>query len=199
MRVSLVFLLAVAVSACKTANPDFCCTTEQQCMELGSSDLRPCKAGQACDTGTCVAKECDTSADCTSAAKPVCINNLCEPKCTSDDDCMGSPGGPHCASDGVCVGCIDASQCPTDKPFCDSQDRTCRGCIKDSECTSGVCLEADARCADEAEVVFMVTTGGNDANPCTKTLPCATLPVAISKVTTTRKVVRIDGGFTMLT
>jgi hypothetical protein len=186
-------LLIVLVSGCKSPNPDFCCTTEQQCAELGASDIRPCKAGQACDTGTCVAKECDTSADCTDAAKPVCINQLCEAKCTADADCTGSPGGAHCASDGVCVGCTDASQCSADKPFCDAQERSCRGCIADSECASGVCVEADARCAAEAEVLY-VATNGVDAGTCTKSAPCQTLQFAHSQARVNRTVIHIVSG-----
>jgi hypothetical protein len=80
---------------------------------------------RACSTmDVCVAKECDTSADCKSPDAPACSNGLCIPGCATDDDCMGVPNAPHCdASDHACVGCVTSDQCPAEMAICDADTR----------------------------------------------------------------------------
>ena len=58
------------------------------------------------------------------------------------------------------------------------------------------CLEANGLCADEADVVFVVASGGSDAGECTKTAPCASVAFGLTKVQDTRNVIRLDGGGT---
>jgi hypothetical protein len=188
-----VLLLMFVLVGCTKPNKDFCCASEAQCAALGSDELRPCQAGLACAAGTCVAKECDTSADCTDATKPVCILNLCEAKCESNADCSGLPDQPLCASDGVCVGCIDSSQCPADKNICDAEDRSCRGCELDDECPGGVCIESSGMCVADAEVVF-VSSVGADSGTCTRAAPCASLGFGFQKVNASRPVMHLLGG-----
>ena len=195
MRFVLSFVCVL--TACSKPNPEACCATDEQCAALGAGELRPCDIGQACSSDfTCVAAECTTSADCTSPDAPVCSLGLCVSSCRVDEDCADVAGRPMCASDGVCVGCETADQCPLDAAICDADTRECRGCEKDAECGSGVCLAADGICADESEVVFATPSGGTDAGECTKTQPCATLDFALAKVTTMRKVLRLEGGGT---
>lgn len=191
MRIVILIVLG-ALAACTRPNPNTCCVTQAQCDELGADELRPCEAGQACQASTCVASECDTSADCTSAAAPVCILNLCASACVVDDDCAGLIGRSRCAPDGTCVGCIDSTQCTAAAPTCDAEDRGCRGCERDSECGTGVCVEADAVCVAEPGVVYL-NQNGTDGE-CTRTAPCATLTHALTKVRANRAVIHILGG-----
>ena len=186
-------LLIVVWAGCTKPNQDFCCASDAQCSALGSDELRPCQSGLACNAGTCVAKECDTSADCSDPSKPVCILNLCEARCESNADCDGLPDRPLCASDGVCVGCIDSSQCPADANICDAEDRTCRGCESDDECPGGVCIESSGMCVADAEVVF-VSSVGADSGTCTRSAPCASLGFAFGKVNASRPVMHLLGG-----
>lgn len=188
-----VLLLLLALAGCTKPNKDFCCASEAQCAALGSDELRPCQSGLACSAGTCVAKECDTSADCTDPAKPVCILDLCEAKCESNADCDGLADRPLCASDGVCVGCIDSTQCPADQNICDAEDRTCRGCENDDECPGGVCIESSGICVADAAVVF-VSSVGADSGTCTRTAPCASLGFGFQRVNASRPVMHLIGG-----
>src|SRR5690606_33997366 len=108
------------LAACTKPNPNTCCVTDQQCADLGADELRPCAAGQACGPEfTCVAAECQNSADCTDPLAPICQLGLCVGTCATDTDCADVAGRPYCADDGVCVGCMDASQCPADASICD--------------------------------------------------------------------------------
>ena len=192
MRISIICAL-LAIAACSKPNPGACCTTQEQCDVVGLDGITGCKAENVCDpNGACVAKECSTSADCTSPDKPVCINELCVAKCMVDDDCTGLVGTPHCGADGVCVACVDDTQCATDAPVCDSQARACRGCAADAECPSGVCLEADGRCADSQEILYL-RADGSDAGDCEQSAPCKTFGYAFQKVSSTRTVVHILG------
>lgn len=189
-----VSVMAAAVAGCTTKNnPDVCCVSAVDCARLGVDDPRPCGAGQACRDFGCVAAECATSADCTAPGAPVCVDQLCVAACREDADCAGA-AGPICASDGACVGCLADAQCPASAPFCDAEDRACRGCEADAECASGVCLEMDARCAAEAEVVF-VSAQGADTGECSRSAPCKTLQYALTKVLfPTRLVIHVAGG-----
>src|SRR5947208_2929597 len=112
MRAFAIVILGTV--ACSSPNPDFCCVSEAQCAAAGVTDLRPCDVGQACaPDDTCVAAECTTSSDCTSAERPSCSNGLCIAGCAIDDDCAGVSATPHCDTDlSTCVGCLTADQCP---------------------------------------------------------------------------------------
>jgi hypothetical protein len=195
MRNSIICAL-LAVAACSKPNPDACCTTQEQCDVVGLDGLTGCKAaGDVCNAeGACVASECTTSADCTSADEPVCINQLCVAKCTVDDDCTGLAGTPHCGGDGVCVACLDDTQCTASAPVCDSVSHACRACALDAECPQGVCLEADGVCAATSEVVYVATSNASDTNDCSESAPCATLAHALTLVDGTRRVIHLIGG-----
>src|SRR5690349_9701278 len=127
MRISIAILVSLAASCGSTANPNFCCATEQDCAAAGVDELRPCGTGQACSTDhSCVAAECSTNTDCDDAA-PVCRLGFCESTCTGDPDCAEVEGRTHCLAD-ACVGCIDNSQCGTSMAICDIDVHACRGC-----------------------------------------------------------------------
>src|SRR4051794_13461856 len=90
-------LLATLLGCSTRPNPDFCCVTAETCAAAGLVDeLRPCGLGQACKAYECVAAECRTPADCTSAEAPTCLGGLCVAGCTVDADCAGVAGQPHC-------------------------------------------------------------------------------------------------------
>ena len=189
-----IVLMGLLATACTKHNPDSCCTTEEQCARFGLSGVTGCESGSVCNlTGACVAPECGTSADCSSSSLPICEGQLCIATCTLDDECVGIAHKPYCANDGVCVSCIESSECTDAAPVCDATQRTCRNCQLDSECASGVCVEANGRCATVAEIIY-VTKAGVDAGGCESGTPCATLPYALGQVDTGRGVIRIDGG-----
>ncbi len=193
MRSFLVAVLALVVG-CTKPNPEVCCVTEDQCSTLGVGELRPCGVGQACGADfACVAAECESSIDCTSPDSPVCSLGLCVSNCRVDEDCAEVSGRPICADEGVCVGCVDATDCTGEASICDSETRACRGCVKDSECESGVCLEADGICAEESQVVFLSSQGGDTGN-CEREMPCRTLAFGLDKIGGTRRVLRLEGG-----
>lgn len=70
----------------------------------------------------------------------------------------------------------------------------CRGCGRDDECASGVCLEADGRCAADSEVVFLVSANATDNPACSAATPCATFAGALAAVTPQRYIIHILGG-----
>lgn len=193
---SIFILVAIAAAAACTTKPNaaVCCVSEADCARLGLDEPRPCEVGQACKAFACVAAECSSSADCASPEAPVCVDNLCVATCRVDDDCAGAAGGPRCAADGVCVGCLASADCAASAPFCDAEDRSCRGCELDAECASGVCLEMDARCTSEDEVIF-VTMFGQDDGECTRSAPCLTIQYAMTKARyPSRLVIHLVGG-----
>jgi len=196
MRISRRFLLLAlaAAAACTKPVPGVCCVGEADCARLGVDEPRPCAVGQACRDFACVAAECATAADCTSPDAPACVDHLCVTRCGIDDDCAGAADGPRCAEDGACVGCLADADCPASAPLCDAEDRRCRGCELDAECASGVCLEMDARCASEDEVVFVSTTG-QDGESCTRNVPCRSLAYALTQaIAPARLVIHLAGG-----
>jgi hypothetical protein len=191
--VAFALLAAVALAACTRPNPDACCTNQEECLALGSTELRPCAGGKVCSNNTCLAAQCTTAAEC-SAAAPYCSNQLCVASCRGDGDCVGIAGAPICAPDGVCVGCRNNGDCSGATAICDAEDRTCRGCEADSDCASGICLEADGVCATEAETVYVNSAGGTDSGTCTRLQPCQSLQYAFSKADAARPVIRASGG-----
>jgi hypothetical protein len=194
MRTSF-FVFMFFVVACTQHNPDLCCSTTTQCADFGLDNITGCMSGKTCDsTGTCVAAQCTTSADCTSADAPICENQMCVAKCTTDDECVGISGRPFCATDGACVACVMDSQCTTaDAPVCDTTSRSCRGCSDDGECTGGICLESEGTCKADSDV-FFVATVGVDSGECTRSSPCATIPFVLAKAQPPNKTIHLLGG-----
>lgn len=191
MRIFVV-LGVFGLIACTKHNPDSCCTTAEQCIAVGLSEMHGCDTGKTCDMGgTCVSIECSTSADCTSPDAPICENQLCIAKCSSDPECSGTAGKPYCATDGTCVACDMDSQCSADMPVCDSTARSCRSCALDSECASGVCLEDLGTCADASRLIY-VASAMPDTGECTSAAPCGTLTYALTKMTTLRDIIHIN-------
>jgi hypothetical protein len=191
-------ILALALAACTKPNPAACCDTPEQCTAFGiSGDPRHCAGAQVCDmNGACVDPECQTSMDCTSPGTPICVDHFCQAKCVIDADCAGVAGRPVCETDGSCGECKDDMGC-TDatKPVCDMTDHSCRGCIADNECPSGVCVEAEGRCAATSELLFLSQDTGSDSNDCSSdTKACLTFGKVLGLVTAARGVVRIVGG-----
>ena len=89
---------------CKDPTKPFCAASK--CVACGMAP-----AGQtcatldatkpACDatTGACI--ECNTSADCTATAKPICVNKQCV-ACTGDAQCVAKAASP-----GICLAHLD--------------------------------------------------------------------------------------------
>ena len=188
---SIILVMALGVFGCTKHNPDSCCSTQQQCDVLGIGAVTGCISGKTCDgTGTCVAVQCSTSADCTLPAQPICEDQLCVAKCTVDGQC--SSDRPYCGTDGICDACLMDAQCTGNTSVCDGSTHTCRGCDEDFECPSGVCLDNEHLCAKDVAIVW-VTESGTDVGTCTKDARCATFSFALSKTTTARNVIRVDG------
>jgi hypothetical protein len=185
-------IVVLCLSACTQHNPDSCCTSADQCLALGLSEMHSCDTGKTCDTdGACVTSECSTSADCTSPDTPICENQLCIAHCTQDLECGDISGRPYCASDGTCVACMGDAQCSADAPVCDSTTHSCRGCTLDTDCSSNVCLEDVGTCADANRVLF-VANGMPDTGECSSAAPCGSLGYALAKMTTVRDVIHIN-------
>ena len=136
--------------------------------------------------------------------------------CASDGTCPDGQSCDHGQTPAVCVvgdagtggsdaptgfdasgvGCTSASDCPTNLAVCDPGTHQCRGCVADVECASNVCSESTQLCIAEASSLY-VETVGSDANPCTRTSPCATVSAALAKLTSTRRAIRVaDGTYT---
>jgi len=99
--------------------------------------------------------ECTTASDCKSSTAPFCIDGACAPRCQVNDDCQTTSDAPFCQpSSGACVACLDSTACTGDRSVCDASSNACRVCARDDECASGVCLEAEDRCAVASELVF---------------------------------------------
>jgi hypothetical protein len=180
----------LSLTGCTKKNPAVCCTTAVQCDEYGFDELTPCQGFEVCVDGECESPTCTTSADC-AAPSPYCVNTVCTATCDGDESCVGTALGAHCAPDGACVECLSSEQC-TDPgaAICDAVSSTCRSCTADDECASGICLAAEGVCAAVDEAVFLASDGV-DAGECTSSAPCASFPFALTKLTGTRRVVRV--------
>lgn len=185
-------LVLILVAGCQRDNPAFCCVTEAECAAAGVDEVRRCSSGEACIDNNCVSALCNSSADCHDPLAPHCENGLCAPGCELDEHCAGIDGLPYCV-DAACVECKFSAQCPSSAEICDPSSQTCRGCNSDDECASGVCIEADGRCASQDEVVY-VSSVGSDAGDCTSSAPCQTISYAVTRTGPTRSVVRLLGG-----
>ena len=192
MKTALVLSLVLALG-CTKANPDFCCATEADCNAAGVDELRPCRAGQACNADhVCVAAQCQTSSECMSAESPRCLNGFCVPGCADDSDCTGISNHPYCLENS-CVECKFAAQCPMGREICDIEDHACRGCRADDECASAVCIEADGTCAVASDVIY-IDAGGTDSGDCPKSAPCRTIAYGVGRTTGSRRIVKLIGA-----
>jgi hypothetical protein len=138
--------------------------------------------------------ECRSASDCKSPDAPFCIASGCVAACRANDDCQGLAGTPFCqASSGRCVACLDASVCSADKPVCDATAGACRGCDRDDQCPSGVCVDAEGRCALASEVVFLGEQAIDNAT-CSAAAPCRTFAAAFAVTSQQRYIIHIVGG-----
>jgi hypothetical protein len=75
------------------------------------------------------------------------------------------------------TGCTSSSECTEMSPVC-GDDHACRTCEAHAECGSSACLPSGA-CGTDANVAY-ASASGNDANPCTKDLPCRSIGTAVA-------------------
>jgi hypothetical protein len=103
--------------------------------------------------------------------------------CTVDQNCFMD----------TCVDCEagdnrQSSQCETAAaPVCDA-NRSCRACRADAECDSDFCENGE--CIAAANVVY-VAKDGTDTETCSQAAPCASPATGMSKVTASRKYMKI--------
>jgi hypothetical protein len=129
-----------------------------------------CATGEYCTVmnggvGQCMGEPCDSNADCTNAATPVC-NTIAQPhgcvQCLNDVDC---PSDKVCNSQSnLCVQCTpnQTKNCTGNTPVC-LANGTC-GCTMDSDCgppTSGqICDTTQQTCTTGCRGM-----GGNGCGP----------------------------------
>jgi hypothetical protein len=186
----LVTAALFVVVGCSKRNPNACCLTAAECADVGFDEITPCLGVEVCIDGTCEEPNCTTSVDCTDPSQPFCVANTCVAACEGNDSCI-DPALPFCASDGQCVECLDDTACGASAPICAPESQSCRACIADAECASGICLGYEGVCLATPDAVF-VSGDGEDRGDCTAAAPCATIPFALPKLTTTRRVLRIE-------
>jgi len=224
-------LVGSSAASCNYTNEQYCCTspecadTAAGVVACGDSDRPFCDEdgeypasdgiGHSCIPDP-LSSQCGGPDDCTNAARPFCVDEMCvecegsldcastapvcDPgahlceACTIDDDCAGRVDEPRCfVAGGACVACLEASDCSSaSAPVCDDTDHGCRGCTSDSECPSTVCDEDSGECLAEANLIYVATTGGGSA--CTLAAPCATFATGLAAVTGTRNVVAVAAG-----
>ncbi len=128
----------------------------------------------------------DPRAECNADAKEIDAATGCA---TDPGSCLA----PMECDDNTCVDCNTAddqqsTDCETGAaPICDG--RACRACAADAECTSNFC--DGGRCIDPEDVVY-VASGAADTTECTLAMKCGTPRYAMTKVTATRKYMRIE-------
>lgn len=158
-------------------------------IALGATALAACGFPKPADV-----PECKTASDCTSSAAPFCAAGSCVAACHANDDCQSLAATPFCqTTSGKCVACLDAGACSTDKPVCDATSNICRGCDRDDQCPSGVCVDAQGRCAMVSEVIF-VSQEAIDNATCSAAAPCRSLAAAFAAATEQRYIIHILGG-----
>jgi hypothetical protein len=130
----------------------------------------PYYCDDACETmldgGGSGSNACASNAECTQSASPVCDTTA-----------------------GTCVACTasDIGACAGTTPVCVTAMNMCAACVAHDECSaSNACLPSGA-CGTDTEVAYVASTG-NDSNPCTQALPCATL----TKAATMRPFVKLE-------
>lgn len=85
---------------------------------------------------------------------------LCEPTCTTDEQCRNLFGDlrracmldPKGGGSRICVGCEQSADCGPDAPVCDPTRYQCGGCKVDAHCSrflgSQYCDDSNGRCVD---------------------------------------------------
>lgn len=172
MRFAL--LVVLVLGACKTRNPALCCDSPTDCAELGVSE-----SALPCDDGlVCLAHQCQPPLDAAST-----------PRCEGDGDC--SAPTPYCNEQSECVECVHSEQCGELEPVCDAT-QSCRGCVVDEECASSVCDRTTGACVQEAAVLYVSPTGGEQAT-CARTDACS-VTRAIALADSARRTIKMAGG-----
>lgn len=190
----LIFSIFVSlVAGCGTKrNPQACCTSEADCLNVGLPVGTLCDEGLLCRGNRCVEQACSGTADCDVTA-PYCVTTdegRCSEACTADSQCPGlaqSDADQFCVAGG-CVQCRESSDCDAAAPLC--ADGRCVTCAAHADCASGVC--AGGTCAAEDEIAYVSTTG-SPASECTPSSPCNSVIRAIA-VSPPRRYVLIDSG-----
>jgi hypothetical protein len=67
------------------------------------------------------------------------------------------------------------------------------GCTGDSQCASGACDESTATCIDEANALYVATTG-SDSGTCLRSAPCLTIARAAALLDTTHTMIAVAAG-----
>jgi uncharacterized membrane protein YgcG len=116
--VALLVLFLASEAACTKRNPAACCTTAEDCNEVGLPLGSNCEEGLSCVFGTCILATC-----------------------TSDGDCPAEV--PRCdTTTGGCVECLDSSECGD--LTCNANNQ-CAACTVDDECADGFCVGGSCR------------------------------------------------------
>lgn len=227
VSISIVLAVVSLAAACKQTNALYCCT-EASCDEIVTCDdpARPfCDhqgefpaangVGHTC-IGDPLQTECDGPADCTTAERPFCVDNVCVQcedaadctaeaavcsdahlceACTLDTDCEDRAGETRCfTDDGVCVACLEAADCTAaTAPVCDDADHACRGCRGNAECASEVCMVDSGECAVADDVIYVDVTGAGSGT-CTQAAPCNTIALGLAQVGGSRQTIRLRPG-----
>jgi hypothetical protein len=150
---------------------EVCDLANNRCVECGSDadcadersdrrcDLRPNLAG--IPTGNC--EECLETSHC--PAGQMCVNENCEPTCTTDMDCSANGGNnSYChPTRQICGECGTDAHCASNmnNPYC-TPDGDCKECTADSHCATQMaqpyCLRnncsecmTNAHCADPTQ------------------------------------------------
>jgi len=140
---------------CDQGNADICDLPGGLCVEC--LDAGDCQNEPFCDpVGNCV--DCLADADCGAAAPycdgggsceqclfdnqcgagDICVDQECEPSCSSDDDC----GDKLCdMGTGICVECLGNGDCPDNQdPIC-ADNQKCEECNVDGDCNGEACID----------------------------------------------------------
>lgn len=198
-------------AACTKPNPAVCCIDAADCAAIDLPLSSRCEDGLACIDNQCVERGCQADAECTAAATPACLDEVCVPcrvdetdgtigcdatapvcdevgmacaGCAGDDAaCAGYADTPWCGDDGACVVCERDEHCANPTPVCGDDD-TCRACEAGTECASGVCDLDTGACALPEQVVTVAVDGRGSV--CTPAVPCSDLETATALLTNAR-------------
>ena len=133
-----------------TTNPtgnNICDATNNRCVDcLNDTDCSVETENKFCDTSLNTAglprnacEQCVVDSNC--PAGNVCIDNECEPSCTTDAQCARDSGNnptPFCnPTIKICAECATDAHCMTqmNQPYC-SAEGSCEECTTDAHCSS---------------------------------------------------------------